>query len=234
MAEIYRPAYTETDPETGKRVKRKSSRWHVRYYLPDGTRKRVKGYTDKKATEALAANLERRAAREAEGIIDATDAHAKRPLAEHAEDYRRYLAAKGNTARHVVKTVARLLRCLDRCRFVKTGDVQPSRVVEFLGELRAEGKGIATANYYLVAVKGFTRWLWKDKRILADPLAGMSKLAGAEADVRHGRRDFAPDELARLLDAARQSGETFRDLTGADRFALYLFRAGILRGHRGK
>jgi len=54
------------------------------------------------------------------------------------------------------------------------------------------GKSIQTANYYLTALKGFTRWLWKDRRSAADPLAGMSKLANAAADVRHARRDFAP------------------------------------------
>ena len=63
MAEVFRPTYTVTDPRTGQRAKRKSKTWHIRYYLPSGERKRVKGYTDKKATEAKAAELERRGIR---------------------------------------------------------------------------------------------------------------------------------------------------------------------------
>ena len=54
MAEVFRPVYYVTHPETGQRIKRRSKRWHVRYYTPDGRRLRVKGFTDRKATDALA------------------------------------------------------------------------------------------------------------------------------------------------------------------------------------
>jgi len=129
MASVYRPSYFVTDPATGKRTKKKSPTWHIRYYLPSGERRRVKGYRDKRATEALAGELERKAARQAEGIFDACDDHAKRPLAVHMEEYRAYLAAKGNTVEYVALTMARLQACLDGCRFVKIGDLQPSAVV---------------------------------------------------------------------------------------------------------
>jgi hypothetical protein len=58
----------------------------------------VKGYTDKKATGAKAAGLERRGMRMAEGIVDVADEHGKRPLAEHAADFIRYLEGKGHVA----------------------------------------------------------------------------------------------------------------------------------------
>jgi integrase len=92
--------------------------------------------------------------------------------------------------------------------------------------LRAEGKSIATANYYLVAVKGFTHWLWRNKRTAVDPLAGMSRLAHADTEVRHARRDFTPDEMCWLLEAVRDGNRTYRGLTGLDRFTLYLTAAG--------
>ena len=158
--------------------------------------------------------------------MDPLDIHAKRPLAEHLADYNRYLTAKGNTPRHVSKTIARATACLDACRFIKLGDVQPSALLGFLADLRTAGKGIATANYYLTAVKGFTRWLWKDKRAAVDPLAGMSKLANAAADVRRVRRDLSPDEMGWLTAAAQSSEATFRGLAGADRRMLYLTAAG--------
>jgi integrase len=40
--------------------------------------------------------------------------------------------------------------------------------------------------------------------------------------IRHARRDLSPDELGRLLDAARASRRTFRGLVGNDRHFLYL------------
>jgi hypothetical protein len=188
MASVYRPTYTVIDPQTGKKRKRKSRTWHVRYYTPAGERVRVKGYPDKRATQQMAVRLETKAARLAEGIADPLDEHAKTPLDQHLADYRRYLADKGNTPAYVELTEGRVRSCLDGCRFVKIGDVQPSAIVGFLADVRAKGKSIATANYYLVAVKGFTRWLWKDKWTAIDPLAGMSKLANAGTDIRHARR----------------------------------------------
>jgi integrase len=223
MAEVYRPTYSAIDPVTGKRVKRKSKTWHARYYLPDGKRVRVKGYRDKKATETMAAGLERRAVREAAGVIEPTDVHAKRPLTEHAADFRRYLTAKGNTADYVGLVIFRLTAVLDGCRFVRMADVQASAVVEFLARLRHEGgKGVKTSNEYLATAKGFTRWLWRDKRAGVDALAGLSKLTNGETDVRHARRDLSPDELCRLLETARASQRVKYKLTGTDRQFLYL------------
>jgi site-specific recombinase XerC len=222
MAQVYRPPYTYTDPVTGKKRNRKSRTWHIRYYTPDGERHRVKGYRDKKATENLAAELERRGIRLDAGLVDPADEHAKRPLAEHLADYVRYLAAKSNVPRYVFTVQYRLTSILDACRFVRTADIQPSAVIEFLGTLRREGKSIKTANDYLAAAKGFTRWLWRDKRTVVDTLAGLSGLPASESDLRHARRDFATEELARLLDAARQSPRTIYLLSGIDRHFLYL------------
>jgi integrase len=229
MAEIFRPAY-HVDPATAKRcpastpgaVRKKSPTWWIRYYTPDGKRHKVKGYTDKKATENKAAELERRGIRIDAGIVDASDVHAKTPLAQHAEDFRRYLAAKGNTGEYVAKMMFRLTAVLDGCRFVKIADVQSSAVVEFLGALRGKGKSVKTANDYLAAVKGFTRWLWRDKRTILDALAGLSKLANGETDLRHARRDISPDELGLLFEATRSSPDVLRCLPGPDRHFLYL------------
>jgi len=243
MAQVFRPVY-HVDPATGKRcpastpgaVRKKSPTWWIRYYTPDGRRHKVKGYADKKATEAKAAELERRGIRIDAGLVDPMDIHAKRPLAEHLAEYAAYLTAKGGTAEHVELTQARVRACLDACRFVRMADLQPSAVVAFLADLRkpnkAEdgneqpGKSIATANHYLTAVKGFTRWLWKDRRIASDPLAGMSKLANGETDVRHARREISQDELVWLLEMTRKSVRGFRYLTGQDRHALYLTALG--------
>src|SRR5580765_2250118 len=101
MAEVYRPTYTFTDPKSGKRTKGKSRTWHIRYYTPDGQRHRVKGYRDKKATETLAAELERRGIRQDAGLVDPAEEHAKKPLAEHLADYRHYLEARADTGKHV-------------------------------------------------------------------------------------------------------------------------------------
>src|SRR5260370_22639194 len=93
----------------GKRIKRKSRTWHIRYYTPDGERHRIKGYRDKKATEALATELERRGIRLDAGLADPMDEHAKKPLAEHASEYRRILLHQGDSPNHSAKTHSQLL-----------------------------------------------------------------------------------------------------------------------------
>ncbi len=146
----------------------------------------MKGYRDRKATEKpWPPTWNARPYGLTAGLTDPTEGHACRPLAEHAEDFRRHLTAKGNTPAYIDKVLSRLTAVLDHCRFVKIADVQPSAVQECLAALRRDGKSVKTANDYLDAAKGFTRWLWRDRRTATDPLAGMSRLSNGETDIRH-------------------------------------------------
>jgi integrase len=72
------------------------------------------------------------------GIIDPFAEHRGRPLADHLDDFARYLAAKGDTAGHVRQTRSRTLAVLEGCRFKVLGDLQPAAVVEFLAGLRLD------------------------------------------------------------------------------------------------
>jgi hypothetical protein len=60
---------------------------------------------------------------------DPTEEHAKKPLAEHAKDFRRYLTAKGNTAFCVEEVSFPLTAGLDGCHFVRIADVQSSAIL---------------------------------------------------------------------------------------------------------
>ena len=59
MASLFKPTYTKVDPKTGRKMKRKSRKWYVKYRDADGVVRRVPGYNDKEATRQLAADLER-------------------------------------------------------------------------------------------------------------------------------------------------------------------------------
>src|SRR5262249_24587328 len=161
--------------------------WYGKFTLPGGEVRRVKLTTDKTASKQILAKL----------VVDAKLAehdlggrfadHAKRPLLDHLGDYKAFMTAKGNTAKHVGQVVSAITACLAGCRFVRVADVQPSAVVGYVADLRAAGRGITTANLAQTYFKSFTRWLWKDRRIPTDPLAGLAWLANAAADVRHAR-----------------------------------------------
>jgi integrase len=217
---LFRPSYSRVDPKTGRKRKRKLKKWYVRYRTPDGTVKTVPGHADKEATRQLEARLLREAAREQEGMVNPFAEHAKRPLAEHLADFCRALEAKGDTADHARHMCTCIRTLLDGCRFVRIADVQASPVAEWLAGRRKEGMAARTSNYYLVAVKGFLKWLVRDGRTDRNPLDHLSGL-NTKVDVRRSRRTLPDAEFAAFVAAARL-GKPFRELAGPERAVLYL------------
>ena len=125
-------------------------------------------------------------------------------------------------------SVARLLR-KDGLQGAGNGKARryPRAVVAALRERLRPGVGVSTSNHYLTSVKGFTRWLVRDRRALLDPLACLSRM-NADADLRVRRRALDPADFARLVEAARRA-RPFRSLSGADRAVIYPLaaRAGL-------
>ncbi len=198
-----------------------------------GTRRRVPGYADKQATQQLAAELERQAAREQTGLVDKYVEHRKRPLAEHVDDYERHQLSRGLSAQHIRTMIPRVRKVLDgtKCKFWP--DLSASRVQAYLAELRDGGLSIQTSNFYLTAAKSFATWMVRDGRAPENPLTHLSG-GNVNLDRRHDRRAFADDELRRLLESAR-TGPIRGDMAGLDRAVLYQLaaesglRAGELR-----
>jgi integrase len=83
---------------------------------------------------------------------------------------------------------------------------------------------IETSNHYVVAIKSFSRWLWRERKTPDDPLAGLGKM-NADTDRRRVRRALTPSELDTLLSVTQNNSRTYRgddwNLTGADRSMLY-------------
>ena len=74
MASVFKQAYTKKGPATGERVKKSSKGWYVEFRDAQGVVKRVPGYSDRRATEQLAAQLEREVARGEVGLVDTSGA----------------------------------------------------------------------------------------------------------------------------------------------------------------
>jgi integrase len=122
------------------RTERRSKTWYGRYTDGNGKLQRVPLSESKETARRMFNKLRGDAELTSVGIVDPFAEHRRRPLTEHVADFGRYLAAKGNTADHVQKTVARCTAIVEGCKFTSTDDLQPSAVVEFLGRLR-EGNG---------------------------------------------------------------------------------------------
>lgn len=271
----------------GRNYLRPAKCWYFEIRDANGTVRRRKGFADLKATEQLAAELARKAERVRSGFTDPAEEHARRPLAEHLNDYSAALEQKGDTLGHVKKTAALVSAMFSGAGFVFPRDLDAAKAAEWLNALRRDGRpvelpdgadsftpkaaaallgispkavgknlkrrgltatgqgkarrihraavetlalaavrgvGPQQCNHYVRAAKGFSHWMTRTRRIGANPLETLTLLNTA-ADVRHGRRELAADELRRLFTATRQSTRTFRGLTGPDRFTLYLVAA---------
>ena len=123
----------------GRNYLRPSKCWYFKYRDRHGTVRRMKGFADLKATEQLAAETERKASRVRSGYADPAEEHARRPLAEHLQDYAAYLEAKGNVAAHNRGTVANVSALLSGCGFVFPLDADAARAAEWLNVLRRDG-----------------------------------------------------------------------------------------------
>ena len=218
MARIFRQRYTKTTPD-GRKVTQQSRKWYVEYRDGQGIRRRVPGYTDKQATQQLASDLEKRAAREQSGLVDRFSEHRKRPLAEHLADWRTALVAKGGTKKHADMSASRAQRVLSDCRFIFVPDLSASRVQTCLADYRSEGLSITSSNHHLQAIKAFCRWMVLDGRAAESPLSCLG-LLNARTDRRHDRRALSNGELVTLLDTARNGATRFR-MSGPDRARLY-------------
>ncbi|NUQ53071.1 MAG: hypothetical protein HUU19_10295, partial [Phycisphaerales bacterium] len=187
---------------------KKNVRWMVAWTDEFGHRRTRRGYTDKSLSERLARQLEDAARARREGTIDAAAErmadHSRRPLADHVADYRVYLAAKGSTEEHVDLTEARIEQAGENAGWKTIADIDAATLSLHVERLRASGRGHATMNHHLRAVKGFTRWLMTNHRLARDPLVGV-KMLNVSTDRRRERRALDDDELARLLAVAGAS-----------------------------
>lgn len=129
--------------EDGKKYLKPSKRWYFDYRDENGTVRRCKGFSDLKATEQLAAEMERKVSRLRAGIIDPSEEHFRRKLADHLQDYAAALEAKGNTPEHNRATIAKIKAIFKGCEVVFIRDVDAGNVSAWLAKLRRGRKRVA-------------------------------------------------------------------------------------------
>ena len=219
-----------TQTRKGQRVRLLSRRWYGEFYDPTGRLHVVPLYTDQAASQMKLADLIKRAERGDAGVADPFEEHRKRPLADHLEDFKRFLTSKGNTDGHARKTGNRVKAILDGCGFTFVAHLSPSAVVDWLALQRTQGTiGIQTSNYYLRDMKAFCRWLVKDRRTGENPLAHLSGM-NANTESHRERRALPPEDFCKLIQAARLGGTSLLPglrLPGPDRAMLYVVAAYV-------
>jgi integrase/recombinase XerD len=240
MAHLIRPWQVRYIDKDGKRcastepgakkVKGRARKWYGAG-IP-GIDKRVPLASDKNIARTMLAELVKKAERGEAGLEDKATEAGKTPLATHLEDFRssQRAASEGITEKQVAQNQSRLRAVFDACGFVYPEDIDGDAVASYLADRRrlakAEGGlSIQTSNFYLKTVKQFCRWMVERDRMRKNPLA-KHRGGNPKNDRRHDRRDLKPNELVKLLEAARMSAKAFRGLTGPERHLLYLTACG--------
>ena len=193
-----------------------------RYRDEHGVDRRVPLTKDKVAAQAILNDLVTRAERRAAGTIDPFEEHAKRPLKEHANDFEEYQRSKGNSSQHVGEVSTKVRKIIAGCKWAFIRDLSASGTQRYLAELRSGGLSVQTTNHYLRAIKQFSRWLVRDRRMPDDPLAHLAMLNVKV--MSHDRRPLNCDEFAHLVDAA-MSGPPVVCIPGPDRAMMYVLAA---------
>lgn len=229
MASVYKKSYYKTIK--GKRVKRFSRKYSIKYRDEFGHWRTTPGYTDKELTKRKAATVEHEVDCRRHGKVDPYEAPKRESLSEHLAAYRRHLESKQDCTDHIDRTIARIEAILSWCGFTKLDDLlaysATDRVSAYL-RLRRGAKGKLkisnrTSNYYLTALGGFCRWAAKQGRMPQSPISLISK-ANTELDDPRKRRVLSEKEFSSLIKAAH-GGPSSHNLPGADRAWLYMIAA---------
>ncbi len=233
MADLYKKKDKTTDPKAGKTVRTTSKKWWGKYRDATGMIRRVSLATDKGVAQMMLNEKVRQVEREKAGLVDPTDEQRKRPLSQHLTEFKRYLQNKGVTPKQVHTAINQIQSIVGRNKWKLIGDISASGTLEVVGELRRSGKSAQTSNHYLKSIKQFTRWLVRDRRAPADPLAHLSKL-NVSTDRRHDRRALTIEEFGRLI-AAAESGPSIEAIPGPDRAMMYVLAGwtGFRKGEVG-
>jgi len=218
--------------------------YYIAYYERPCQRKTIYAGNDREAAEALARKLEADAMLRRKGVIDPrTDAYVAaeaRPPADHLAEFAAALQGRGDTEKHAEHTRRRVERVLDMAGIKRISGLVPSRVQDALAELHKSGPrsneaeadgtkrrpkacSLTTCNHYLRAVKGFSRWLWRDGRTREDALTHLS--AFRVTDAQRKRRALSDAELSALLHVTYESGPVL-GMSGPDRAMLYALAVG--------
>ena len=128
-----------SDTPGAVRSEGKSKKWYGRYTDGAGHRHQVPLSDSKETARRMLAKIAGDSQLAGVGIVDPFAEHRGKPLLDHLEDYRRYLAGKGDTPGHVAKSHSRIKAVLEGCRFSLADDLQATAVVEFLAGLRDQG-----------------------------------------------------------------------------------------------
>jgi len=208
---------------------------HYQFYRlpPDLKVKRAPCCRDRQQSERKAIYYVEQHIKKGMAKDDPIVACAAHTIEQHLTTYRESLEADERCREHVTQTASRIRKVCKALGWKTIPQVDGLKLKHWL----SKQKNLAhkTRKYYASSFRSFTKFLAENRRIEHDPLAYYSsKVKGDDPKPSKIRRALTPDELNRIVRAARASAVREEALTGEQRSWLYLvaastgFRAGEL------
>ncbi len=178
-------------------------RWYVQFHIGGKLFRRALGTTDKRVAEEKAADVRRREERRLAGLIDPAEEQRDRPMGDHLADFEAMLRGRGASEAHVADRMACLHEFAGHGKVRLLRHLDEGRATAWLKARREEGLSARSVNRRYQAVRQFARWALAQRRLSWDPFPTLRPL-NERVDRRHVRRALSPEDLGRLLDAARR------------------------------
>ena len=217
--------------------------WIISWYDAEGKRRcKSSKTTDHATAERIAAKLEAEVALRREGVVDSRlDRIAKQaglPISSHLDDFGAHQRTRAGVD-HIEKTRRFIEKICEFNNWRLLRDLDADGANRYAEHKFGEGRSPRTVQSHLTALTSFSRWAVRTGRLIADPLATVSK-PNPESDRRVIRRFLTHEEFDWLSTITQRSIEAF-GMDGPQRALLYRtaietgLRAGELRSlTRGK
>ncbi len=189
--------YRRKNPKSG----RLSPVWWTRFSVEGRKFRKSTGLTDKRAAGAREAEMIRTEQRKAAGLTDHFDEHSTRPLAQHVLDFESALRSRRVSDGHFTDRMKCLRRFVTDTRLTSLDQLDGALAARWLSDIGNQGLRARSVNRHYQALRQFGRWLHRHQRVRRDPFTALKPRNEAEDRARE-RRALAPEELARLIQAA--------------------------------
>jgi len=197
-------------------IRQESSTYFARYRDQDKALITVStGCRDESAAKQVLADLQKRVERIKAKVATVQElAVADRrqsPIREHVEEYVSRLPGKKTVAASPVhrENVRRYLdRLIKDCGWTCLADIRREHLETWMVNQQGAGRSARSCNTHRESAVSFCNWLVEVGRLTVNPFGvgrNVVRKANEKADPRRRRRALTPDELMRLMDAARNT-----------------------------
>ncbi len=122
--------------EDGRSYLKPGLKWAADVRFANGKRKRVRFSPNRDAAALMLADLLKKIENEKAGIRDPFEAHRRKPLSDHLDDWLASLRANGRGPEYVALKASRVRAAIEGCGWVFPGDMTADRLETFLADLR--------------------------------------------------------------------------------------------------